>query len=305
MLNFWSKAGQFITEAITGDKTKDDDFQSLCTKMTTIEEGINSFKTILKGHKLYSEPFCRYLRTLNDCLKQIYNDSPFQSEIQPVIFRHSIILQEMENLGKILAKLFSKTSEWDTIFYKAKELIKVREEKRKVFDHYEQKLLKIEGDQNKKKIKDFLSRNQEKYKVASQEYIDISNKAFDTIQSSIKLSWELSNPILGELIISEKNLFENISSNFNDFGNLNIILKETMEKAYNPELTQGDFFYDPKKFIKSISLNKEENLYEHVFVRKTNTFGEVSNERFLKFDTIKDNFFDKLIEQSQQNQQNQ
>ena len=291
MLNFWSKAGQFITEAITGDKTKDDDFQSLCTKMTTIEEGINSFKTILKGHKLYSEPFCRYLRTLNDCLKKIYNDSPFQSEIQPVIFRHSIILQEMENLGKILAKLFSKTSEWDTIFYKAKELIKVREEKRKVFDHYEQKLLKLEDKNTKKNNAEQLARNQEKYSKALKEYLDTSEKSFELIKNSIKLSWELTNPIIGELIISEKNMFEKISQHLFDFANITNDLKEIMDKTFNPEATDDNFFYDPKRCIRSQTLMiKNEDNYIHTWIRKTNSFGKVPINREHKFMEIKDDF---------------
>ncbi len=293
MLNFLNK----ISDSISGHKTKDEDFQTLCTKMWVVEEGINSFKALLKGYKLSAEPFCAYLKKLSDSLRQIFNGSPLQQEMQPIIFRHSLILKDMENLTKIITKLYSKTSEWDTIFVKAKELIKLREEKRKIFDHYEQKLIKIEGDQNKKKIKDFLTRNQDKYKQASKEYIEVSNKAFDIIKTSIKLSWELSNPILGELIVSEKSLFENIATNYSEFGNIKVVMKETLDKAYNPELTQDEFFYDPKKFIKSTSLNKEEALYQHVFIRKTNTFGEVSNDRLLRFHNIKDRLLDKIEEQ--------
>ena len=49
-MNFWNKAGNFISNAILRDKTKDEKYQSLCKKMYVIESGIKSLKSILKGY---------------------------------------------------------------------------------------------------------------------------------------------------------------------------------------------------------------------------------------------------------------
>ena len=295
MMNFWSKAGQFFTDTfVSEDKTKDEDYQKLCTKMTTIETGINNLKLILKGYNSYAQPFCQYIKTLNESVNKIYNESPLRAQITEIINRHEFIIKEIGKLGKKISKLYSKTSEWDTIFEKAKESIRTREEKRKNFDHYEQKLLKIGGgDQNNKKLKNFLARNQEKFKVASNEYIEASGKSFEIINNSIKLSWELTNPIFGELIISEKNLFEMISSNLQDFVTIINDFNDTMKRAFNPEVPKStQESYDPKKFIRSQSLAKRKKKeYEHFFERKTNTFGNVPPERGELFINIKDKLF--------------
>ena len=262
--------------------------------MTTIETGINNLKLILKGYNSYAQPFCQYIKTLNESVSKIYNESPLRAQITEIINRHEFIIKEIGKLGKKISKLYSKTSEWDTIFEKAKESIRTREEKRKNFDHYEQKLLKIGGgDQNNKKLKNFLARNQEKFKVASNEYIEASGKSFEIINNSIKLSWELTNPIFGELIISEKNLFEMISSNLQDFVTIINDFNDTMKRAFNPEVPKNnEETYDPKKFIRSQSLAKRKKKeYEHFFERKTNTFGNIPPERGELFINIKDKLF--------------
>ena len=142
-MNLWNKAGNFITNAISRDKTKDEKYQSYCKKMYLIESGIKSLKSILKGYDTYLDPFCKYLKTLNESINKIYKNSPLRIEVNEIIKTHESILKEIHNLEKIISKLHSKTSEWDAIFEKAKESIRIRDEKRRIYDHYEQKLSKI------------------------------------------------------------------------------------------------------------------------------------------------------------------
>ena len=294
MPNFWTKAGQFISEAISNNKTKDEDYQLLCEQMIKTETGINSLKNILKNYNTYSDPFYKYIKLINDALNQIYKDSPLIQVIEHITTNHELILKDMDYIGKIISKLYSKTSEWDTIFEKAKEIKKIREEKRKNFDHYEQKLLKIEGDQNKKKNTELLIRNQEKYSKALNEYLEISEKSFDVIKNSIKLSWELANPIIGELFNSEKNLFENISSHLIDFWKITDVCKGIMDKTFNPENPEEiEKYYDPKRSIRSKTLMKRniDNFnYVHNFVRNTSTLTKGIKDKELKFAEIKDDF---------------
>jgi hypothetical protein len=260
--------------------------------MIKTETGINSLKNILKNYNTYSDPFYKYIKLINDALNQIYKDSPLIQVIEHITTNHELILKDMDYIGKIISKLYSKTSEWDTIFEKAKEIKKIREEKRKNFDHYEQKLLKIEGDQNKKKNTELLIRNQEKYSKALNEYLEISEKSFDVIKNSIKLSWELANPIIGELFNSEKNLFENISSHLIDFWKITDVCKGIMDKTFNPENPEEiEKYYDPKRSIRSKTLMKRniDNFnYVHNFVRNTSTLAKGIKDKELKFAEIKD-----------------
>jgi hypothetical protein len=291
MPNFWTKAGQFISEAISKNKTKDEDYKLLYKQMKKKQLGILNLKSKLKDFSTFTEPFIKYIKTLNEAIYDVYKDSPVKIQIELIINKHELVLKDIDNLSKIVLKLYSKTSAWDTIFDKARASKKERGEKRKNFDHYEQKLLKLEDKNPKKNNADQLARNQEKYSKALKEYLDTSEKSYELIKNSIKLSWELTNPIIGELIISEKNMFENITQHLFDFANITNDLKEIMEKTFNPEATDDNFFYDPKRCIRNQTLMiKNEDNYIHRWVRKTNTFGKVPIKREHEFMEIIDDF---------------
>lgn len=289
MIDLWNKAGNFISNAMSGDKTKDKEYQSLCKKMIIIESGIKSLKSILKGYNAHLEPFYKYLKSLNDSINKLYKNSPLRIEVNEIINNNTLILKDIDILEKKVAKLYSKTSEWDTIFIKARESMKKKDEKRKNFEHYEQKLLKIEEKKSKRVSKEVILRNREKYRTASKEYIDASEKSFEIIKNTIRLSWELTNPIFGELIIAEKDTFGIISSHLNNFSNITFVFNEIMDKEFNPEINKdNNVSYNPVKYIKSRFLNNKKEK-EHIFIRKTNTFGKVPLEREEKFINIKDN----------------
>lgn len=296
MPNFWTKAGRFISETILNNKTTDGEYTLLLNQMIKAETGINSLKSLLKNFNSYIEPFNKYIKTLNDALNQIYKDSPLKAEFEHYTYLHELILKDFDNLGKIINKLYSKTSEWNTIFVQAKEIRKVREEKRKNFDHYEQKLVKIEGDPNKKKNTELVKRNQEKYDKALKEYLEISAKSFEVTQNSIKLSWELANPIVGEILMSEKDLYEKIAFHLKDLDNVTSDLESIMNKAFNSdnsEEIQKKASYDPKKSIRIKKLMKrnEENFnYQHNFIRNTSCVTKGITDREALFMAIKDDF---------------
>ena len=65
------------------------------------------------------------------------------------------------------------------IFESAKNQLTERENKRKIYDHYEGKLSKI--NKSNKKDQKYIERNEGKYSKAASEYVDISEKAFNTI----------------------------------------------------------------------------------------------------------------------------
>ena len=79
MPNFWTKAGHFLSDAMSKNKTKDEDYNNLCLQMAKTESGINSLKNILKSFNLHSEPFFKYIKTLNVALYELYKDSPVKN----------------------------------------------------------------------------------------------------------------------------------------------------------------------------------------------------------------------------------
>ena len=260
MPNFWTKAGQFISEKISGSRTQDEDFLKACEKMKNTEKGLFSLKTVLQNFISYSEHFKKYFSDFNSAIKLIYMDSPFYNFTEEITCKHQIIQAEFEEMNKKMNILFSKTSEWNIVFDSAKEQIKSREEKRKVYDHYEEKLSKI--NKSNKKDQKYIERNEGKYTKAASEYVEISEKAFNTINNSLKIAYELTNPVIDEIITTEKNFFQGIGKSLSCFTNNSERFMEIKKNLDNPNINKDSITYDPIKYMnekdlmKKISLNR-------------------------------------------------
>lgn len=303
MPNFWQKAGKFISDAYSNGKIQDEDYRAAYHQMASTESGINSFRGIMRNFKECTEPFRKSIKTLNDSLTSIYKDTPFKELTDKIIIKNELILEDIDNINKIITKLYSKTSEWEKIFEKAKESKKIRSEKKKIFEHYEKKLHEINDDKKKSKDIELVKRNEEKYRVAVNEYILSSEKSFDIIIESLKLSWDLINPVVSDYVNEQKKYFEKITTRLIDFDNINEKYKEIKEKSLNPDSLEDNYIYDAKKFIIDKTLmqkikkdqmwiggNNENN--KNLFLRNTNSFGKIgSNEREQRFLLIQDDFY--------------
>jgi hypothetical protein len=260
MPNFWSKAGQFISEKISGSRTQDEDILKSCEKMKNTEKGLFSLKSVLQNFISYSEGFKKYFTDFNTSIKLIYMDSPFYNFTEEITCKHQIIQTEFEEINKKMNILFSKTSEWNVIFESSKELIKTREEKRKIYDHYEEKLSKL--NKSNKKDQKYIERNEGKYTKAASEYVDISEKAFNSVNNSLKVAFELANPIIDEMITAEKKFFQAIGQSLSCFTNNEERFMEIKKNLSNPNINKDNITYDPIKYMndkdlmKKISLNR-------------------------------------------------
>ena len=268
MPNFWSKSGQFISEKIFGERTKDEDFNKVCETMKSAENGLSCLKSTIQNFSSYSNIFKKYFSEINTALQLIYVNSPFSDFVEEITVKHQIIQAEIDEMNKKMNTLFSKTSEWSIIFNSAKELIKTREEKRKVYDHYESKLSKINKNNNKKDSK-YIERNEGKFSKAASEYVEISEKAFDTINNSLKVAYELTNPIVDEIITIEKIGFNNLDRSMACFNNNKERFKEIKNNFNNPNLNKDNITYDPIKYMnekglfKKISSSRKMTTYLH------------------------------------------
>ena len=264
MPNFWSKAGQYITEKISGSRTQDEDFTKACEKMKITEKGLSSLKIVLQNYFTYSENFKKFFSDFNSAIQLIYKDSPFYDFTQEITVKHQIIQSEFEQMDKKMNILFLKTSEWSVIFESAKDQILKREEKRKVYDHYEVKLSKMNKSNQKKDAK-YIERNEGKFSKAASEYVEVSEKAFNTINNSLKIAYELTNPIVDEIITSEKKLFQVISQSLSCFSNNKERFMEIKNNLENPYFNKDDITYDPIKFM------NEKDLMKKISLNRTNT----------------------------------
>ena len=269
MPNFWSRGWQFIEEKFGGEVTEDKDFQIILKKIAKTEKCLYSLRTVLQNFNSYVEKFCSFFVDLNSALNLIYDNSPYYIFIEEIVCKQQIINTHFEDLNKLLLKLYSRTSEWDRIFETARNKMLEREEKRKIYDHYEKKLLKI---QKTSKDKKYIERNEEKYTKAASEYVDISEKIYNLMQDSLKLSWNLTNPIISELIIGEQQLFDGISSTLSCFKDNLKRFSEIEYSLNNPNSKRRNTNYDPLKYM------KEKDLIKRISVRRNSSLVKTSNK---------------------------
>ena len=256
MPNFWSKSGQFFSEKFFGSRTKDEDFNKLCETMKSTEKGLATLRTILQNFKIYTENFKKYFTDFNTALKLIYANSPFVDFIEEITVKHLIISSELDEVNKKMNILCSKTSEWSIIFNSAKDQIKTREEKRRVYDHYEGKISKLNKNNGKKDQK-YIERNESKFSKAASEYVEISEKTFNTIVNSLRVAYELTNPIIDSILTEEQKLFKNLDKSMECFGNNNERFKEIKNNYDNPNINKDNITYDPTKYMAEKGLMKK------------------------------------------------
>ena len=302
MTNLCEKAGQFMTEEIAEAKLKEEDYKSACNQMIITESGINSLKSILKNFSSWVDPLSKFIKEFNESIKKIYKNTPFNSYIDSIIYSQELIINELDTLNKEIVKLYSKTSAWNLIFEQAKEQKKIKEEKKKKFEHYEQKLKKIEKDSKKKKNDELILRNEQKYRMAASEYVEISGRSLDVINNSLILSWNLINPIISDLILIKKKALNNIVFNLNDFSNIKErfeeIKEEKNEKENKSNVTQKHNRRSAMSFsvhfkFKKNNINKEEKTETNDknimnVGRLTNSFGKIPLDRYNLFYLIED-----------------
>jgi len=297
--NLCEKAGQFMTDEITKAKLNEEDYKQACNKMANTESGINSLKSILKNFSSWVDPFSKLIKEFNESIKKIYKNTPFNSYIDSIIYSQELIITELDKLNKEIVKLYSKTSAWNLIFKQAKEQKRIREEKKKKFEHYEQKLQKIEKDSKKKKNDELVLRNEQKYRIAAGEYIDISETSLNIINDSLVLSWNLINPIISEFILIKNKAFNNIIFNLNDFSNIKERFEEIKQKKDKNDKSTNIPRKHNRKSAMSLSvhfrskkLNNEGNCESSKnilsFGRLTNSFGKIPLERYKLFYQIED-----------------
>jgi hypothetical protein len=267
MPKFWSRGLQFIGEKLGREVTEDKDFENLLTKVDKTEKGFIAFRSVIQNFNSYFEKFTKFFSDISEALNLIYSDTPYYAFIEEFVVKQQLLSVHIEDMNKLLVKLYSRSSEWDKIFEDGKKKLVERENKRKEYDHYENKLLKIKDSKDKK----YIERNEEKYTKAASEYVEISEKIFNQLEGALKLGWELANPVVSDLIVGEQKMLEGMSNTLSCFKDNVKRFTEIGKSISNPDTKMKKFNYDPVKYIKG------KDLIRRVSVNRTIPFSLPSN----------------------------
>jgi len=144
MPNLWTKTTQKIAEAFNGPRTSDVEFDTKMEEMKITELAIAGLKQAIQNFSSNSLSIKNLCRDIYGCIRIIYDKkSPYYDISNEIFETHFEIEKIYKNTYSNMQNLYSRTSEWNQMFTKAKALLHQREEKRKDFDHYDRKLEKI------------------------------------------------------------------------------------------------------------------------------------------------------------------
>jgi len=144
MPNLWTTATQNIFEAFQGPRTKDIHFNGKMEEVKKLETGIICVKRTLENVKKNSEGMKNIYSELSESLHYLFErKSPFSKILNKVLDTNDDLIKVHEKFNTYVTQLMSRTSEWDQIFTKIKTSFDERENKRKTYDHYDEKMEKL------------------------------------------------------------------------------------------------------------------------------------------------------------------
>lgn len=264
MPNFWNKTAQFFDEAFNGPRTKDVEFDLLTKEILVIENGVMALKQILENFLDYSLNFKKLFYDISLSIPKIYNNtSPFYSLGKGISDSHIQMEKLFDSYSTNVIRLIKKTTEWSALFTQAKSQIEKREENRKIYDHYDEKLEKIfknkkkdKGKRRSMKDEEFHNRNLEKYKKATEDYIKSSDESYAIISEVMNKRYEMINPVLLEFISEERKFFLNIVNIITSLEDIEIKFQNVKKTIPDEQVSD----YDPCIYIRGGLLIKKENI---------------------------------------------
>lgn len=143
MPNLWTKSTQKLSEAFSGPRTKDTEFDKKIEEVKLMEKGITDFRNLLKGYQAYTNGIRSVTKDIKSSFKMLYGETFYEPISEAVNQFHSSIDNSYTEMITNLSNIYLKTSEWLSDFKSIRELIEKRDVCRKEYDHYDEKLEKM------------------------------------------------------------------------------------------------------------------------------------------------------------------
>ena len=229
MPNFWTQTTQAIYELFNGPRTVDTEFEekqaelkAAITSMSQITNLITNFQSQTSG----LQSFCQNLYT--NLPKAYSGNSIYIPFIVDLCDTHKKIEYAYLNCCAVLKNIQIKNQEWDNLYNEVRSAMEKREESRKIYDHYDEKMEKLVKERNEKLQKrieenskdiEKFERNDGKYKRAANDFIQLSNYCYNKMQELLDLKYKILNPLICTFVNEEKKFFDSCSSFFNKFDN--------------------------------------------------------------------------------------
>lgn len=113
-------------------------------EMKNVEKNINNLKYVLSKFTSSAHSYQKYFKELSESIKLVYGKNNICSNLgNDIADAHSNIEQMFEDMMTYVADINKSTNDWSNLFENAKNCLKEREEFRKKFERYIDKLNKL------------------------------------------------------------------------------------------------------------------------------------------------------------------
>ncbi len=229
MPNFWTQTTQAIYELFNGPRTVDTEFEEKQTELKGAISSMSYVSNLIQNFQSQTSGIRNFCQNLYTNLPKAYSgNSVYTPFIVDLCNSHKNIENAYLNCCNALKTLQISNQEWDNLFNEVKSALQKREESRKIYDHYDEKMEKLVKDRNEKLQKrieenpkdiEKFERNDGKYKRAASDFIQLSNYCYRKMQELLDMKYKILNPLISSFVSEEKKFFDSCSFFMNKFEN--------------------------------------------------------------------------------------
>ena len=257
-----NKVTHEIYEAFKGPRTKDFEYDKMFQEYTLCKGHIISLKSLLDSYPSKLEGYKTSIDKLISNCEIIFegDNSMYHKFITDVAIAHKNLNEKLMNMFQRIENLKGETEKWTKNCSTVDKIISFREEKKKTFDHYDEKLGNLYEERqkifdkgnslNEKDEKKYI-RNIKKYKDAANEYVVASNEVYKYICYFIDSKYENISKNIAEFLDIELTFFKEAKTIFKFFQNIkrNVL---TIKQSFIPPKRS----YNACNFIRGKSILK-------------------------------------------------
>ena len=154
MPNIWTNTSQKVYEIFYGPKTRDTEFDIKIDEMKMHEKSFLAIKAILYNFPKNTGGIKNMCRDVYNYLTATYGEgNPYAGLINEISNVHKEIERLYDNMTEQIRNIAGTTAQWDKYFEEARVNLVKRDNFRRTYDHYDEKMEKLVRTRNEKLYK--------------------------------------------------------------------------------------------------------------------------------------------------------
>ena len=259
-MNTINKLTQGLFEVFKGPRTKDYEYDKMAQEYNLSKERLLNLKSLIESYPSKLEGYKKTLDNLILSFEGVFDgvQGMYNKFITDVVTRHKSLNEKLMNMFTRIEGLKEEMEKWTKNCSTVDEKMKIREEKRKDFDHYDEKMgdlyeerqkIFAKGKEPDEKEEERFRRNIKKYKDAASAYVAATNDAYKFICLFLDTKYEIVSIGIAEFLDIELIFFREAAVIFSYFQNIkrNVL---TIKQSFSPPIRN----YDASNFIRGKAL---------------------------------------------------